>query len=84
MLGFCFNFSVGWWWGGGGIHIHVLAILNRRTIIFFQMERVLQIKLVWLLLSILALYVMTPSGRKVTTSEREKRKNAINSGHLVP
>ena len=27
---------------------------------------------------------ITPSGRKVTTSEDRKRKNAVNSGHLVP
>ena len=27
---------------------------------------------------------LTPSGRKVTRAEREKRKNAVNSGHLVP
>ena len=26
----------------------------------------------------------TPSGRKVTQAEREREKNAINSGHLVP
>jgi hypothetical protein len=29
--------------------------------------------------------MITPSGRKVTAAEeRRKRKNAINSGHLVP
>jgi hypothetical protein len=27
---------------------------------------------------------ITPSGRKVTWQKREKRKNAVNSGHLVP
>ena len=27
---------------------------------------------------------ITPSGRKVTTSDEEREKNAVNSGHLVP
>ena len=28
--------------------------------------------------------MITPSWRKVSVGEREKRKNAVNSGHLVP